>query len=124
MPRLAALALAALCACAPPRFAAVGPAATDTTTKIERVELQWSNVYLLRNGDAYALVDSGSPVDRDRLYDALVAAGVHPRQIRAVLLTHGHADHAGLARLYQLYGAKIFLGAGDVDVAAAGQNKP
>jgi len=120
----APLVLAVLSACAPVRFTAVGPAAKDTTTTIQRVELTWSNVYLLRNGDALALVDSGSPIDRDKLYDALVAAGVHPRDVRAVILTHGHADHAGLARLYQLYGARILLGAGDIDAAAAGHNAP
>jgi hydroxyacylglutathione hydrolase len=120
----AVIAAAALGACAAPRFAPVGPVAKDATTTIQRVELTWSNVYLLRNGDAALLVDTGSPVDRDQLYAALVAAGVHPRDVRAVILTHGHADHAGLARLYQLYGATIFLGAGDVDVAAAGENRP
>ena len=88
--------VAALSACRPARFAAVGPKSTDVSTKIERVELMWSNVYLLRNGDAYGLVDTGSPVDRDRLYDALVRAGVHPRDVRVVVLTHGHADHARL----------------------------
>jgi hydroxyacylglutathione hydrolase len=116
--------VATLAACGPARFASVGPKSTDATTRIERVELRWSNVYLLRHGDAFGLVDTGSPVDREKLYDALVHAGVHPRELRVVILTHGHADHAGLARLLQLYGAKIVLGAGDVDVAADGENKP
>lgn len=116
--------LAALCACAPARFDAVGPNAKDTTTTIEKVELHWSNVYLLRNGPAFALVDSGSPIDRDLLYAALARAGVNPRELRLVILTHAHADHCGLARLYQLYGAKIVLGTGDLEVAAAGENPP
>lgn len=127
--RAATLAIAVFAlACAPPRFHPVGPGdatgAASGGTSMERVELRWSNVYLLRHGDAYALVDTGSPVDRDRLYTALVAAGVHPRDVRVVVLTHGHADHAGLARLYQLYGAAIVLGAGDADAAAAGENRP
>jgi hydroxyacylglutathione hydrolase len=116
--------VAGLCACAAPRFATVGPKASDATTVIERVRLRWSNVYLLRHGDAYALVDAGSPIDRDALYDALVKAGVHPRDVRLVILTHAHADHCGLARLLQLYGAAIVLGAGDVEVAARGENNP
>jgi glyoxylase-like metal-dependent hydrolase (beta-lactamase superfamily II) len=110
-----------VCACAPTRFARVGKVASTT---IERVELQWSNVYLLRAGDAVALVDAGSPVDRDQLFDALVAAGTHPRDVRVVVVTHGHADHAGLARWLQLYGAAVVLGAGDLPMANDGHNLP
>src|SRR5690242_9604754 len=116
--------VALLYGCAAPRFAAVGPKSSDATTTIQQVQLMWSNVYLLRNGDAAAVIDSGSPPDRDKLYDALVHAGVHPRDLRLVILTHVHADHAGLARLLQLYGAKVVIGGGDVEVAAAGQNNP
>jgi glyoxylase-like metal-dependent hydrolase (beta-lactamase superfamily II) len=117
-----ALVLAIACVtCAPPRFARVAKVATTT---IERVELQWSNVYLLRAGAAIALVDAGSPVDRDRLFDALARAGVHPRDVRVVIITHGHADHAGLARWLQLYGASVVLGAGDVGMAKNGANLP
>ena len=93
-------------------------------TTISRVALRWSNVYLLRNGDAAALVDTGSPVDRDALYAALIAAGVHPMDLRLVILSHGHADHAGLARWLQLHGARVVIGAGDVPIAAAGENLP
>jgi glyoxylase-like metal-dependent hydrolase (beta-lactamase superfamily II) len=116
--------VALLCACAPPRFAPVGPKSSDATTTIQQVQLMWSNVYLLRHGDAAAVVDAGSPPDRDKLYDALVHAGVHPRDLQLAILTHVHADHAGLAHLLQLYGAKVVIGEGDVAVAAAGMNNP
>lgn len=120
----AALAIAVVAGCAAPRFTRVGPAPAAAATAIARVELRWSNVYLLRRGDAVALVDTGSPVDRDALYAALVAAGVHPMDVRVVILSHGHADHAGLARWLQLCGARVVLGAGDVPLAAAGENLP
>jgi len=83
-----------------------------------------SSVYLVRRGTAAFLVDSGSPPDRDDLYAALAARGVYARDLGAVILTHGHADHAGCARWLQLSGAPIVLGAGDVALAAAGHDDP
>ena len=122
--RRALLVLGLLAGCAAPRFIGVGPARADMPTRIERVRLRWSNVYLLRRAGALALVDTGSPIDRDKLFDALVAANAHPRDLRLVILTHAHADHAGLARWLQLYGAKVVLGVGDVAMAEAGENLP
>ena len=120
----ALLVVGLLASCAPARFVGVGPPGTAAPTRIERVQLQWSNVYLLRRGGALAVVDTGSPADRDKLYDALVAAGAHPRDVRVAIVTHAHADHAGQARWLQLYGARVVLGAGDVAMAAAGENLP
>jgi len=111
--RLALAAVFALAACAPPRFVALDTtlATTSPATTIDRVELKWSSVYLVRRGTAAFLVDSGSPPDRDDLYAALAARGVYARDLGAVILTHGHADHAGCARWLQLSGAPIVLGA-------------
>ena len=114
--------LTVLAACAAPRFARLAAPAPQVT--IDRVELTWSNVYLVRDGQAYALVDSGSPVDRAALASALAARGVAPSSIRAVIVTHAHADHAGLARWLQRAGAKVVLGAPDARVAARGSNDP
>ena len=121
MRSLAAAAIA-LAACAGPRFERVAAPAPQLT--IDRIELTWSNVYLVRDGQALALVDSGSPVDRDALAAALAARGIPPSAIRAVIVTHGHADHAGLARWLQARGAKVVLGAADARVAARGSNDP
>jgi glyoxylase-like metal-dependent hydrolase (beta-lactamase superfamily II) len=108
----------ALAACAGPRF---HPVASTTPLQIERIELQWSNVYLVTKGDAAILIDSGSPQDKDALDAALAARHVTPR---AVVLTHVHADHAGLAHHLQSRGAKIVLGAADVTVASHDRNDP
>ena len=112
------LIVVALVACAGPRF---HPVASTTPLAIERIELVWSNVYLVTKGDAAILIDSGSPQDKDALDAALAARHVTPR---AVVLTHVHADHAGLARHLQSRGAKIILGAADVAVASRDRNDP
>jgi glyoxylase-like metal-dependent hydrolase (beta-lactamase superfamily II) len=118
-----ALILAAIAAgCAAPRFVPIASPAPEVA--IDRIVLRWSNVYLVRDRGAYALVDAGSPVDRDALARALAARGVAPGAIRAVIVTHAHADHAGLARWLQRAGVRVVLGAADARVAARGANDP
>ncbi len=110
--------------CGPrPRRVAM-PAAAGVT--VHTVELRWSNVHIIqsRAGDAAVMVDSGSPSDRRRLSAALAELDLQMSDIRAVILTHSHADHAGLARRLQRAGAAIIAGAGDVKMAARGTNDP
>ena len=51
----------------------------------------------------------------------LAAQGVAPRDVRAVLVTHWHLDHSGLAYRWAEAGARILAGAADVPAVAAGQ---
>jgi glyoxylase-like metal-dependent hydrolase (beta-lactamase superfamily II) len=72
------------------------------------------NAYLL-DGDAPVLIDTGPR--SERTYDALVAAlaavGRRVADLRTILLTHAHMDHAGLAgRLRAESGARLVCLAG------------
>ena len=67
-----------------------------------RLPVPWTvghvNAYLLR-GDPLTLIDPGPRTSRtwDALETALAREGVAVEDIELVLLTHHHADHAGLA---------------------------
>jgi glyoxylase-like metal-dependent hydrolase (beta-lactamase superfamily II) len=92
--------------------------------EIRLLRLRWSNAYLLL-GERPVVVDAGSPGDEAPILAALAAAGRGPRDLAAIVLTHGHADHAGAAAaLRAATGAPVLLGDGDTAMAAAGRNLP
>jgi len=53
------------------------------------------HVYLLHDGDEYALIDAGSGIEPERLLANLREAAGDLSRIRLLLLTHCHGDHAG-----------------------------
>lgn len=90
--------------------------------EIVQIELSISNVFLV-NSKRPVLVDAGSEGDLDDLEEALAAHGLALGDIALVIVTHGHADHAGQAGLLRARsGAKVALGAGDLPLARAGRN--
>jgi glyoxylase-like metal-dependent hydrolase (beta-lactamase superfamily II) len=62
-------------------------------------ELRHVNVYLLRDGDRYTLIDTGLLTEESRqaLYRAFHDMRVSVDQITRILITHIHPDHFGLA---------------------------
>lgn len=97
-------------------------AQTAAAPTVETLVLSMSNVHLVR-GDRVVLVDAGGKGDLEALASALAARGIAWKDIAAVVLTHGHADHAGpAAEIRRRSGASLLLGAGDVPMAAAGHN--
>ena len=62
-------------------------------------ELKHVNVYLLRDGDHFTLIDTGLQTDESRqaLNQKLAALKVPVDRINRILITHIHPDHFGLA---------------------------
>lgn len=64
---------------------------------------------LLVEADGAVLIDTGLPGDFDRIRKVMAHVGIGPRDVRAILLTHGHIDHAGsAAELKAWTGAPVY----------------
>ncbi|MEU6660255.1 MBL fold metallo-hydrolase [Streptomyces sp. NPDC046821] len=65
--------------------------------------------YLWDDGDELTLVDAGTAGAGQELAGAVRALGRHPREVRRVVLTHFHEDHAGGAGEFAaLSGAEVY----------------
>lgn len=83
----------------------------------------YTNAHVISRGGAFFMVDAGLEANAADLAADLRRAGFDPARLRAIVLTHGHADHAGGAGWFrQQFGTRIVAGAADVPILAAGAN--
>jgi glyoxylase-like metal-dependent hydrolase (beta-lactamase superfamily II) len=76
---------------------------------------------LLETGDGLALIDSGWPDKTEALFQAVRDAGHDPKNIRHLVLTHGHIDHAcSAAEVIERTGARSYAHAADLDLICNG----
>lgn len=69
-----------------------------------------ANTFIVENSRGVMIVDAGIPHQARRIINALRARGHSPQDVRLILITHGHIDHAGSAvALKKLTGAPIAL---------------
>ena len=71
--------------------------AVQITPRLWQLKLGLVNSYLLATEDGLLLIDSGYPNSADKIFAAVREAGYDPSNIRHLLLTHMHIDHAGSA---------------------------
>jgi glyoxylase-like metal-dependent hydrolase (beta-lactamase superfamily II) len=89
---------------------------------VHRLGTRLVNWYLVEEGGRLTVVDSGVPGYRPQLDEALSALGRAAADIEAVILTHPHPDHIGLAeRIRREAGARVLLPAADADMARTGK---
>jgi glyoxylase-like metal-dependent hydrolase (beta-lactamase superfamily II) len=74
------------------------------------------NAHLIRSPAGSILVDAGIPGSEHKIAKALVQHGLSFRDIKLIIVTHAHTDHAGsAARLRTLSGAPILAHKDDAD---------
>jgi glyoxylase-like metal-dependent hydrolase (beta-lactamase superfamily II) len=84
--------------------------------RLHFIRLPVGHAYLWRDPDGLTLIDTGLPGSAPLIADAIRQAGSEPADLRRLVLTHFHADHAGAA-------ADI-AGWGDVEVLAHHADAP
>src|ERR1700728_358743 len=78
------------------------------------------NFYLLEDPGGLVLVDGGLPGHLPQLRSYLDGAGHSLGDIRAVLLTHAHPDHTGVAAAARQAGADVWVHERDAAGLAGG----
>jgi glyoxylase-like metal-dependent hydrolase (beta-lactamase superfamily II) len=85
---------------------------------IHRLGTELVNYYLVEEGGRCTLVDAALPRYHDGLIRALQELGLSLDALDAVVLTHAHVDHIGMAeRLRTEAGATVYVHSADADMA-------
>jgi glyoxylase-like metal-dependent hydrolase (beta-lactamase superfamily II) len=77
------------------------------------------------NADVLTLIDTGTPGGAAAILDAIRAIGREPSDLRRILLTHRHADHAGnAAELAGATGAPVLVSPVEAPFVREGAEQP
>ena len=92
-----------------------------------RISFGFVNAFLLspsggKEAGDLVLIDTGIPGSAGRVLEAIASIGREPSDLRSILLTHFHADHAGSARaLVEASGARLYMHEADAVDFLAGE---
>lgn len=79
--------------------------------------------FLLTGPQGHVLIDGGYPETAPLIMASIAKLGFDIADVKVLLNTHAHSDHAGgLRALQQASGAELWVSKGDADVMAAGRN--
>jgi glyoxylase-like metal-dependent hydrolase (beta-lactamase superfamily II) len=82
----------------------------DAAPGIHRIENNYTNFYVVEDGDRVTVVDAGLPTSLASLERAVGPL----ERIEALILTHAHFDHIGIAELLRRRGVPVYVHENDV----------
>lgn len=71
------------------------------------------NFFAVEEDGRWTLLDAGLPA----FWPQLEAKGIHPGAVEAVVLTHPHSDHVGVAERLRQHGARVYVHEADRELA-------
>ena len=71
------------------------------------------NIYLIDTGQGLVLIDPSLDAFQPEVLAQIKGLGFRPEQVKWVVLTHCHIDHAQSCQQWKARGAKVIIGAGD-----------
>lgn len=91
---------------------------TQVAEGVTRLGTSLLNWYLIEDGGKLTVVDAGLPSYRPQLDTALASMPQRLSDIRAVILTHAHADHVGVAEMLRReLGVTVYVHQADAKLA-------
>jgi glyoxylase-like metal-dependent hydrolase (beta-lactamase superfamily II) len=96
----------------------------EITRDIHRIEgVRGANSYLIFSDAGSALVDTGMPGNEKRILEYVRGAGIKPKKLEYIILTHPDIDHSGsVAKLKGLTDAEVAIHEADAP-RLAGEKK-
>src|SRR3954469_9777033 len=100
----------------PVKLRAMANAPTQLAPGVHRLGNALVNCYLIEDGNRMTLVDGGFPGFRAQLDEYLRSRGTSVSAIDAVILTHAHPDHVGMAESVRRdAGAPVYVHENDAE---------
>ena len=98
-------------------------APTQIAEGVHRLGDDLVNLYLVEDGGRLTIVDAGLPAHRSQLESYLPTIGRTLTDVEAVILTHAHIDHVGIADgVRRDSGAPVYVHEADENLARTGKN--
>jgi glyoxylase-like metal-dependent hydrolase (beta-lactamase superfamily II) len=100
----------------------------QVAANVHRLGSALVNFYAVVDRERVTIVDAGVPGYRHQVDDLLQSVGRRLADVEAVVLTHAHVDHVGVAEmLRRAAGVRVFVHSGDEELArtakAVGKNE-
>lgn len=103
---------------------AAGEPAATVGEGVHRLGTRWVNWYLIEDGGELTVVDAGLPGHWERFEETVRGLGRRVEDVSALVLTHNHTDHLGVAaRLHERSGARVLVHEADAPIVR-GDAKP